>query len=119
MHKSFDHIGEFLHQCNFKGSGHFFYCAIGSYVVLVQLDGSADGDGFTVSYGLHPILPGVKKIHHRDYLFKNCKFKGLVLNFRKKSVWNYHLDNDALATLTGRLLAGISALETRLQHEKQ
>ncbi len=117
MHKSFDHIGEFLHQCNFKGSDHFFHRVAGSHVILVQLEGSADGDGFTVSYGLHQILPGVKKIHHRDYLFTNCKFKGHVLNSRKKPVWNYHLDDDALTSLTSRLLAGISSLETRLQHK--
>ncbi len=118
MHKSFAHIGEFLNQCNFKGSGrHFFHRVTGSHVILVQLDGSPDGKGFTVSYGLHPILPGVKKIHHRDYLFTNCKFKGQVLNSRRKPVWNYHLDNDALATLTSRLLAGISSLETRRQYK--
>ena len=115
MHKSFAQIGEFLNQCNFKGSGrHFFHRVTGSHVILVQLDGSTDGKGFTVSYGLHPILPDVKKIHHRDYLFTNCKFKGQVLNSRKKPVWNYHLDNDALAMLSSRLLAGISALEARI-----
>ena len=117
MHKSFAQIGEFLNQCNFKGSDHFFHRVTGSHVILVQLEGSADGDGFTVSYGLHPILPGVKKIHHQDYLFTNCKFKGQVPNSGKKSVWNYHLNKDAIATLTSRLLAGISALETRLQYE--
>ncbi len=117
MHKSFAHIGEFLKQCNFKGSGrYFFHRVTGSHVILVQLDGSPDGKGFTVSYGLHPVLPGVQKIHHRDYLFSKCKFKGQVLNSQKKPVWNYHLGNDALATLTSRLLAGISALEARLHH---
>jgi len=116
MHKSFAQIGEFLNQCNFKGSGHFFHRAIGSYVILVQLDGSPDGAGFTVSYGLHSILPGVKKIHHRDYLITNCKFKSQVLNSRQKPVWNYHLDNEALATLTSRLFAGISALEAKMHH---
>ena len=117
MHKSFAHIGEFLNQCDFKGSVHFFHRTIGSYVILVQLDGSPDGEGFTVSYGLHRIIPSIKKIHHRDYLFNNCKFKGQVLNSRKKPVWNYHLDNDELSTLTSRLFAGISALETRLQQK--
>jgi hypothetical protein len=117
MHKSFAHIGEFLNQCNFKGSDHFFHRVAGSHVILVRLEGSADGDGFTVSYGLHPILPGVKKIHHRDYLFKNCNFKGQVLNSRKTPVWNYHLDTVALSTLTSRLLAGISTLETRFQQK--
>jgi len=114
MHKSFVQIGEFLHKCNFKGSDHFFHRVTGSHVILVQLEGSADGDGFTVSYGLHPILPNVKRIHHRDYLLKNCKFKGQVFNSKKKPVWNFHLDNDALAALTNRLFAGISSLETRL-----
>ncbi len=115
MHKSFAHIGEFLIQCDFKGAVHFFHRTIGPNVILVQLDGSLGGEGFTVSYGLHPILPGVKKIHHRDYLLTNCKFKGQVLNSRKSPVWNYHLDNDELSMLTNRLFAGISALETRLQ----
>lgn len=118
MHKSFAHIGKFLNQCNFKGSGrHFFHRVTGSHVILVQLDISPDGKGFTVSYGLHPILPDVKKIHHQDYLFTNCKFKGQVLDSRRKPVWNYHLDNDALTSLTTGLLAGISSLETRLQHK--
>ncbi|MFV1976011.1 MAG: hypothetical protein ACC651_09700 [Candidatus Scalindua sp.] len=117
MHKSFAQIGEFLNQCNFKGSGrNFFHRVTGSHVILVQLDGSPDGKGFTVSYGLHQILPGVQKIHHRDYLYSKCKFKGQVLNKRKNPVWNYHLDNDALATLTSRLLAGSSALETKPHH---
>ncbi len=117
MHKCFAHIGEFLNKCNFKGSDrYFFHRVAGSYVILVQLDGSPDGKGFTVSYGLHPILPDVKRIHHRDYLFTNCKFKGQVLNSRKNPVWSYHLDDNALATLTGRLLAGISSLESKIHH---
>jgi hypothetical protein len=116
MHKSFAQIGEFLHQCNFKGSDHFFHRSIGSYIVLVQLDEAPDGKGFTVSYGLHPVLPTVKEIHHRDYLLSNCTFKGRVLNSRTQPVWNYHLDKDALSTLTSRLLAGISAFETKTDH---
>ncbi len=115
MHKSFTHIEEFLKQCHFKGSGNYFHQATDSYIILVQLASSTNGKGFTVSYGLHLILPGVKKIHHRDYLLENCIYKGEVLNTANKPVWNYHLDQDAFATLTNRLLGGISALETKLQ----
>ena len=116
MHKSFSHIGEFLKECHFKGSDNFYHKATDSYVILVQLSGCPDGAGFTVSYGLHPILPNIKRIHHRDYLLTNCLCKGQVLNSRNKPVWNYHMNNDDLAILTKRLLRGIAALEMKLSH---
>ncbi len=116
MHKSFSHIGEFLKECHFKGSDNFFHKAADSYVILVQLSGCSDGTGFTVTYGLHPIQPNIKRVHHRDYLLENCVCKGQVLNSKNKPVWDYHMSNDALAILTKRLLGGIAALETKLSN---
>lgn len=119
MHKSFTQIGEFLKQCHFKGSDNFFHRITDSYVILVQLDGSPDGTGFTISYGLHPVLPGIKKIHHRDYMLANCTSKGQVLNSANEPVWNYHMSHDDFAALTNSLLAAISALEAKIQRKSE
>ena len=119
MHKNFAHIGEFLKQCHFKGSDNFFHRVTDSYVILVQMDESLDGIGFTISYGLHPILPGIKKIHHRNYMLTNCTSKGWVLNSVNEPVWNYHMSLDDFATLTNNLLAGISVLEAELQRKSK
>ncbi len=119
MHKNFAHIGEFLKQCHFKGSDNFFHRVKDSYVILVQMDESPDGTGFTISYGLHPILPGVKKIHHRNYMLTKCTSKGRVLNPANEPVWNYHMSHDDLAALDNKLLAGISALEAELQRKSK
>ena len=111
MHKTFEQIGEALKSVHFKGSGKFYHRVANSHVILVQFGTTQEGQGFTVTYGCHPLIDNSNKIHHRDYRLENCRPHHLLTSASGQTYWAYHMEREELGELIGRLLSGINALE--------
>lgn len=105
MHKVFNQIGEALSHSHFKGAGRHLHRERGDWVILLELESAEQGDGFTVTLGLHPLLPEVKKIHHRDYKLDNCPERITIGDDHDNPVWPLHLDSDGIAALVGKVLS--------------